>query len=448
VTLPARTRALASAAVAALLLGLLSGITTPTGAVTGAPSAQATHRGPFDSVRVPHAFFGLHDGSGQGYQLDYGSLRLWDVHVTWRDIETSPGVYDWSHLDALVSAAQAHHVDVTLVVGMTPSFYASSPTLPPSNLSAYIRFLTKVMARYRDFQGQRGIAAYQVWNEGNISAFWTGTPAQLARLTATVYQIRNVTDPGAEVVAPSFAVRLPYQREWMRSYQRQLVDGKPVWDYYDVNALSLYPKPTYGGHPGGPEDAMRLLGHARTQLHRIGVPGSKKIWATEINYGVTGGGLADSAATPISGGRQVANVLRTYLLGAAHGLARVFWYRYDWGRVASDGGTLGNTLLSDPGDYALARPAGLALRTAQRWLSGKLVAVHGHRPCARDDRGTYRCRVRYDGTSRTIIWNPHRHVNVRVPRRSSARVLGRTAAPRTARHLVRVGFKPVVVTRR
>ena len=120
----------------------------------------------------------------------------------------------------------------------------------------------------------------------------------------------------------------------MRAYQRQLVDGRHVWDDYDVNALSLYPKPTYGHRTGGPEDAMRLLGKVRGAApRRSACRRRKKIWATEVNYGVTGGGVADSAATPISERRQVANVLRTYLLGAAHGLTRVFWYRYDWGLV-------------------------------------------------------------------------------------------------------------------
>ena len=42
-------------------------------------------------------------------------------------------------------------------------------------------------------------------------------------------------------------------------------------------------------------------------------------------------------------------------------------------------------------------PAGMAIRTAERWLGGRLVGRHGNRPCARDWRGTYRCVVRYDG---------------------------------------------------
>jgi hypothetical protein len=396
-------------------------------------------------VRVPRAFFGLHDGSGQAYRhLNFGSIRLWDAGVTWSQIETSPGVFYWSRLDALVSAAQAHHVEVTLVLGMTPSSYASSPTQMPRNLATFTRYVTAVMRRYKSFHGQRGIAAYQVWNEANISNFWTGTPDQMAQLTGIVDQVRDSVDPEATVVAPSFAVRLPYQRDWLRQYQRQQVDGTPVWDHYDVNALSLYPKPTYHRRTGGPEDAMRLLAVVRHQMGKIGVPSSTKIWATEINYGVTGGGVANNDATPISRKRQVANVLRTYLLGAAQGLTRVFWYRYDWGRTAS-GGTLGNTLLSDPGNYTRVRAAGMAIRTAERWLRGRLVARHGKRPCAKDRHGTYHCVVRHDGVVRRIYWNPHREVKVELPR--SARHAGR-AVSRHGRHTVRVGFKPMMVRTR
>ena len=98
--------------------------------------------------------------------LRYGSLRLWDAGVTWPDIETSPGVYDWSRLDALVSAAQEHGVEVTLVLAMTPSFYGPAPTLPPTDLTAYADYVRAVMTRYRDFDGRRGIAAYEVVERG------------------------------------------------------------------------------------------------------------------------------------------------------------------------------------------------------------------------------------------------------------------------------------------
>jgi polysaccharide biosynthesis protein PslG len=396
-------------------------------------------------VRIPPAYFGLHDGSMQAYDtLSYGSLRLWDAGVTWPDIEVAPGVYDWTRLDTLVAAAQAHHVQVTLVLAMTPAFYGPAPSLPPTHLSAYRDFVRAVMSRYKDFDGSRGIAAYQVWNEGNVPTFWTGTPAQLAQLTRIVWQARQQVDPGATVVAPSFAVRLVGQRRWLSDYMTQRVSSRPVWRFFDASAVSLYPKARYGDRMGGPEDAMALLARARHRLALAGVPAGRPVWATEINYGVNS---QPSSATPISEQRQVANVMRTYLLGAAHGLARLFWYRYDWNTVPSlGGGTLGNTLLTTPGQWDQITAAGRALDTVQQWLAGRLVHAPGHRPCAKDAHGTYTCVVTFSGGTRTIMWNPSRKVTVDVrgatyaQSGSGARTeLGRGGAS------VPVGFQPVMV---
>ncbi len=398
------------------------------------------------NVRVPRTFFGLHDKSMQVYsRVPFGSLRLWDAGVTWRDVETSPGTYQWSKLDAYVAAAQAHGIEVTLVVGMTPSFYNSDRTKPPADLSAYRSYVRAVMARYRDFNGERGIAAYQVWNEGNVPDYWTGTPSQLARLTQIVAQARREVDPGAVVLAPSFAVRMASQRAWLADYQSQRVDGHPVWRYYDANALSLYPQETYGDRIGGPEDAMRLLHKVRRLLTEVGVP-SRPIWGTEINFGLKGGA---TASTPISGRRQMANVIRTYVLAAANGLTRMFWYRYDWAALAG-GGTIGNTLLSTPGSPSHVTEAGRALGTTEQWLHGTLVGQGSKAPCHRDKRSTYTCMIRYAGGVRRIFWNPIRRVKVPMPRTAQYRQRG-TGAPvelgRSARTL-RVSFLPIMVESR
>lgn len=401
------------------------------------------------SITVSPSFFGIHDGSGQAYgRVAFGSIRLWDAQVTWQDIETAPGVYDWDRLDTLVSLAQQNHTQVMLVLAMTPSFYASSPSLPPTDLSHYRDFVTAVMSRYRDFDGSRGILQYQVWNEGNVKTFWTGTPYQLAQLTQIVDQVRNQVDPGATVVAPSFAVRLKGERTWMSKYLAQTVDGQPVWHFYDVDALSLYPMATYGKRTGGPEDAVAMLGGVRKRLAAAGVPSSLPLWATEINYGLPSGAPPGHlAATPISNRRQAANVIRTYLLAAADGLGRVYWYRYDWGRLPASegGGTLGNTLLSNPDDPQQVTPAGQALATAEDWMSGRLVGVGGKAPCAKDAKGTYTCDVVYSGGTRQIIWNPRHKVTVHVPADSRATTVGGSPLARRTSTL-KVGYQPVMLT--
>jgi hypothetical protein len=444
-----RTRTLTALVVGGVLVSLAGPAPAATSHHGASTHAQRTTQA--QSVRVPPAFFGMHDASQQAYgRLPFGSLRLWDAFVTWKDVETSPGVYDWTRLDSLVAGAQAHGVQVTLVLAMTPSFYSDSESLPPRLLSHYRDYVSAVMTRYRDFNGQRGIAAYQVWNEGNVRTFWTGTPYELAQLTRVVHHVRDQVDPAATVVAPSFAMRLTSQRSWFSRYQSQRVGGKPVSAFYDVNAVSLYPMPTYGGRPGGPEDAMALLGNVHHRLTAAGVPDGKPLWATEINYGVQTGTPGHLSADPISERRQVANVIRTYLLGAARGLSRVFWYRYDWGQLpeSQGGGTLGNTLLSTPGSPDQVTAAGQALATASEWLRGRLTGSHGGQPCAQDKKGTYTCIVRYAGGVRRIYWNPQHGARVPLPPNSDFRQTstGSKAALRSGTNTIRVGYRPVMVS--
>ena len=79
------------------------------------------------------AFFGVHDhdpvgdGPAGWPAAPVGSLRAWDAGVIWRDIELSPGAYDFARLDAIVDTAEAHGSDVLIVLGQTPAFHAKQP---------------------------------------------------------------------------------------------------------------------------------------------------------------------------------------------------------------------------------------------------------------------------------------------------------------------------------
>lgn len=417
-------------------------------AVVAGTAAPATASA--NDVRVTHAFFGVHDRSGESYALVHeGSVRLWDVGVRWEQVETARGVYDWTRLDELVAGAQAAHAQVTMVVAGTPKFYAADPTKPPP-VAAYRSFVHALMHRYRDFHGQRGITAYQVWNEGNIRAYWTGTPAQLAGLTRAMWQVRNRWDPQAKVVAPPMVARVPAQIAALEAYHSQRLHGHPVWHYYDALALSLYPRPTVGGRTGVPEDSMGVLRRVRAHLRALGMPAHKPIWATEINYGLpTGEGPVDGAA-PISEQRQAANVARTYLLGAANGIARMFWYRYDMRTLtpAQGGGTRGNTLLSDPDDPTRVTLAGRTYALVQDWMHGVLLGTKKGRPCQQDKHGTYACTVQDGSVIRRIYWNPFRQAKVRLARgaRTAQSVTGAVRSV-TGGSMLTVDYRPVMVTR-
>jgi hypothetical protein len=438
VTRPSSTRRPAAVAtVAAAVVALLATCLVLTS------SLPASARG----VRVRHALFGVHDGSLRSFSsVHEGSIRLWDAGVTWEQIETSKHHYSWARLDQLVAAAQAAHAEVTFPIAMTPRFYASAPTKPPRTMAPFKRFVHAVMKRYRVFHGARGISSYQVWNEANIINFWTGNQVQMARLARAVDRVRDKVDPKARVISPPMTMRLGYQADWLKKFYAVHLGGTPVWRHFDTIALNLYPLPTYGRRAGTPEDSMTLLAQARHLLRRDHVPGSKPIWNTEVNYGLLSGKDGGKPAKKITDKLQASYIVRTYLLNAARGVKRVFWYRYDMSRVGG-GGPLGNTILSNPSNPAKVTAAGHAFVRAQRWMHGTVVGSKGASPCAKDRHGTYHCVVRDASGTRRIYWNPFHTANVRLAGNAHhlQAVLGsrNTVRPHAT---IRVGRAPVMVS--
>lgn len=419
-------------------------LTAAVAAVVGALLTTACLPAQASNVRVGHSLFGMHDGTSGVTSfgaVHEGSVRLWDTGVQWQDIEKARGVYTWTRLDALVSAARSHGASVTMVVAGTPHFYSSTPwNVPSGAVKHYRAFVRALMNRY---QGR--IDSYQVWNEANISTFWAGTPRRMAELTKAMHDVRNAVAPKAKVVAPPLVTRLQYQLDWIKRYETQTFNGKPVWRFYDVAALSLYPLPQYSGRAGVPEDSIRLLNAAKKQLRRSGVSSTKPIWDTEINYGLQSGKRGGTAAAPISVSKQASNVVRTYLLQAANNVKRIYWYRYDWGRIPG-GGTLGNTLLTDPDNAATLTAAGRAYVMVQKWMHGTLQGKPGQRPCAKDSHGTYLCVVTDSTGTKRIYWNPFRQAKVKLAQtaRHKQGVLGSITTVKGGSTLT-VNYAPVLV---
>ena len=253
---------------------LLAAVVAGTLAVVLVPAAPAGAK----SYTVDKRFFGVHDNDPTSWPaVSPGSVRLWDAGVTWREIETSPGVYNFAKLDAQVRAANARGAEVTLVLGMTPDFYAPAGggrTSNPVDPASFTNYVRAVVTRYSpaNWGGVRGIAAYQVWNEANVTSFWTGTPLQMAQLTKATWNAVKSVDKGALVVGPAFAARIAEQIRGIQRFAFARVDGVAAWRFTDVISLNLYPLDKYGTTVGTPEKSMELLKKARTILGFGGLP--------------------------------------------------------------------------------------------------------------------------------------------------------------------------------
>ncbi len=443
--------------VAAALAGALVLLASPTASAT-LPVARAHHHRHVVKVKVDPRLFGVHDAHLTSLsRKGTGSIRLWDTGTKWADIEPTENNWSWSRLDSIVRRAHANGTEVTLVLGLSPDYAAAKPTDAP-NVTKYENYLRKVMQRYAPARwGYRGIAAYQVWNEANIETFWTGTVSQIAQLTKAAYDVRNEVDRGALIVAPAMVTRLKYEQKGISRFYGATVPstGQPVWRYVDAISLNLYPTDRVatssgGTRPATPEDAIGLLNTVRGRLARAHVPASIPIWDTEINYGMRTGTLAGRPAASISSSHQTAYLMRTYLLNAAQGVKRVDWYAYDMGRLTT-GGTLGNTLLTDPKNLAagIRTPAGLAFSRIRAWMKGTLIGTTTQRPCITDRRGTYTCKIRYAHGVGRVYWNPYRTAKVRLVKSAHRKTNEFGARSRvTGGQKLRVNYRPVLVRSR
>src|SRR5215203_5293793 len=215
-------------------------------ATTLLPTTSASAK----TVSFDKRLFGVHDNRLVSLTRPMtGSIRLWDMGVTWAEIERSPGVYDFTRLDQVVRAAMARKVEVTLVLGITPGFYGVSTNVNNDTVrAAYRAYVRATMERYRNFEGKgRGIQYYQVWNEMNVVNFWTGNFTDMGKLSQIVTQVRNTVDGGAKVVGPAFVTRYTAQLKNLTKFYFARLDGTPVWKFMDVVSLNLYPMPKYSG---------------------------------------------------------------------------------------------------------------------------------------------------------------------------------------------------------
>ena len=374
---------------------------TPTATATpepeGEPIASCAPEEPL-SANVPKTYWGMHVVSPIGAEFPdapIGAVNLTTSQTYWNQVETAPGSYDFSRLDAIVATSQEQDARPMLVMGFTPSFHAKQPASPTARATmpdeaAWRAWVTAVVERY----GAR--LDYQVWPEPNITGNWEGTPEQMARLSVIAAEIIHDRAPDAVVVAPATALRLKGQQRWVDRFWGASIDGVRPGDVLDAVALDPFPL-----EKGTPEDSVDLLCRAQEILADNGV--DLPLWTNEINYGVPSGGT--STVKPYSDVLQAAVVARTYVLHAALGVDRVYWLGwFSYHALAVQMEREGATT-----------PAGHAYSVVHDWLAG------GRLPHCRVEDGVHTCVVdrrdqelrihwRVRGTSTVVAGEGAQHV--------------------------------------
>lgn len=289
--------------------------------LAGSP-AQADTLAFSQNSQIGSDFFGMHAITSAAHGLPgVGSVRLWDTDTTWRVLNPRPGKYAWATLDARVAQAQAQGHTVLLVLGATPTWAAESlsdqdaswlgpgSAAAPTDLEDWRAFVKATARRYKG-----KIEAYQVWNEPTLAAFWRGTDAQLARMTAIAYQEIKAVDPAALIVAPPL---VPRQENWksrsLGLFEAFKQEGWPVdvWTFHG-----------YTPEAGNPDAHLEAIRSVKAFLSEESAP-PLPLWETELNFTAPDGG-----AERVTERVARAWMAKAYLDAARAGVDRVYWYAY------------------------------------------------------------------------------------------------------------------------
>jgi polysaccharide biosynthesis protein PslG len=216
---------------------------------------------------------------GRMKQLGVTTVRLL---VPWAAIQPTPDSYDWSMVDKTVNVVASQGMSILATLNSPPG-WAVVPGQPaisgrPASPAAFGLFAGKVAEHFRD-----KVAAYEIWNEPNGSAFFAPAPdpAGYADLLKAAYPPIKAVAPSAVVVAAGLGSVVDYSTIAMDPVK--FVSGMyaaGAKNFFDALAYHPYQytmKFSESWHPDAPRN--QLTGIREAML--ANGDGEKKIWATE-----------------------------------------------------------------------------------------------------------------------------------------------------------------------
>jgi hypothetical protein len=308
--------------------------------------------------------------------VNYSWFRTHDNgNFCWYQIETdathSPGVYNWTNIDTIITYHKAKGHKVLWTVLGTPSAYASSTdqartfydqaanyagaaggggagggggypaSASPNGLTALGNFITAMVTRYNTPGGAwggygtygRGVNAIECWNEpgfGYPGFFW-GSKGQLVDMCYTIRQAAKAVDAGITIVSPGFATNYAAVASYLTTagVVNTTITGNQCFDVLAYHVYNSGLQDTYFSDlTNDIWSSAYGLKQWQDWLNNNGMQGTP-IWVTEtgLDYRNSSAALTLLNAQPASYRYQW--WMRRLMWMAAAGIQRVFSYCWE-----------------------------------------------------------------------------------------------------------------------
>ncbi len=303
-----------------------------------------------------------------------GYVRMWDTETTWRDLEPTKGTFVWRKLSKQIETAQVLNAKVMMVLGGTPAWAGNGSAADnPKSIADWSAYVRAVACKYGP-----AISSYEIWNEANLQTFYTGTPAQMADLTAAAFKEIRACNPNALVVAANTTSRATGSfGTFFPAYLEELKTRNWPADAYSVHS---YPTAS-----GGADDRIRGVAQFRTMLALSGAPFTT-VFDSETNYGLAGLG---EGKIDITGDKAMALLSRSYIDSVRYGFGSTFWYVW--------------TKSPDPKFGIQLTPANTDEQQAWRQTYDWLIGAQLQR-CATPKDGLVVCQFSKGAENFSLVW--------------------------------------------
>lgn len=257
-------------------------------------------------------------------KLAAAGIKWVRIDVGWASLQEK-GRLEWSQwyidlLDRVVDQAQERGIEVLATLWTTPPWAngGAGSRKPPTNPADYA-----VAARYMADHFEGRIAAWEVWNEPNLTDFFQGSLGEYVRLLKVAYPAFKLGDPAAKVVlgGPSYN-----DTGWLRSAYEAGAQGS-----FDIMATHPY-QGIADAPPETADDGTRYtMAHVSKvyELMQQFGDGAKKIWFTEFGWSShdNWSGISNWERG-VSAAEQADFAVRTieYLKAKHPYVTNVFWY--------------------------------------------------------------------------------------------------------------------------
>ena len=324
------------------------------------------------------------DAEWLAWGMNAGALfNRWQV--SWRDIEPTPGHFDFEESDRHLAAIMASGMKIAAILTNPPEWAVIPGTNVPDGLyepiysdaNTWARFVERTVAHYPD------IRYWEIWNEPDMDIYWDGTVQDYFQLLRTGYLATESSNPEAQVIMGGLA----YWSEpgFFEDLLDTIIADRRAGQhnhYFDISAWHWY---------GRSSDLYDKVLWARNVMKQRGI--SKPIWINETNVllgqprpGVPG---TEWSASPQE---QAAFIVQACANAFSAGVDKVFVFRLDDGPMAERWGLLTNE--------QMPRPAYAAFQAVAEFIGDAMPTHRGSQ-----DGVAWAAFQNANGQAIWVIWN-------------------------------------------